>query len=140
MHIEMIKPVDMTITWAQIENVLWEAVAYGNRTEYMRGLQSRLWGGMDQLWKLQNGEELGYAVTTFYSPNPHTHVAQIYLLSSSAFNYLETYLNEFEAFATKNGANVIEVLGRKAWERKLKPYGFYHEYTAVRKTITRGLN
>ena len=46
----------------------------------------------------------------------------------------------FEGLAFSNGFQGIQIWGRPAWVKKLKPLGFTHEFTVVGKPLMRGLH
>ena len=67
-------------------------------------------------------------------------IVQVYLIALSDASNLEQYLAEFETYAHEIGATHMEVTGRAGWERKLKRYGFTHNYTSVIKQLHQRLN
>lgn len=110
---------------------------------FLRQLQAKIFSGIHTLWVLEDeGEPVAYAVTVVYSGDGIVTVVQIYLAQGED---LQLFLkpDEYDRFvmwALKRGASVIEIIGRKGWEKILKPYGFMHNYTSLTKRITEELH
>lgn len=92
----------------------------------------RLLSGEWLLWSvLNNGEVTAYAISSFiYYPNT-THF-RVLLCAGAFVDWSET-LKNIEPFVKANGIDVIEVQGRKGWQRVLTDYELSH--ITIRKQL-----
>lgn len=58
-------------------------------------------------------------------------------LSGAKINDWLKYYSYVEEHAFQHGYERIEVWGRKGWEKQLRPYGFWHEFTVLGKFVTK---
>jgi hypothetical protein len=59
-----------------------------------------------------------------------------WLSGSKRHAWLE-FIHYVEDYAFTHGFERLELWGRKAWEREMRPYGFAHEYTVLGKFLTK---
>ena len=134
---------EVNFIWPEAEQYLRLAVDETTSEEsYMRNMKARVFSGANQLWKVadEGGKPIAYAITGIYSPDGTSITAQIYMGAASNMDGFLSVFDQFEVWAKKNGVTFIEVIGRKGWEKKMKPYGFCHNYTALIKHIPKGLH
>lgn len=123
--------------WPVAETFLIHAISDGvDKEDAMRLLKSKIFAGANSLWEIkENGQPVAYAVTIIYTPDGVVNTAQVYLATSWDKQILLEQLDQFEAWAIQRGVQYLEVVGRKGWERQLKPYGFQHSYTSLVKRV-----
>lgn len=129
--------------WPVAEECLRAAVSQTeeNPDAYMRQLQAKIFSGIHTLWAIEdNGEPAAYAVTALYTGDGIINIAQIYLAQGKALELFLQQWNQFVAWALRHDAHCVEVIGRKGWEKVLKPYGFKHNYTSLLRQITEELH
>lgn len=123
--------------WSEAESLLKRAVYGADPDGYVRNVRAALFAGINTLWRIEESGVLsGYVVTNFYTVDGLSKVAQIHLMTVESMKEVLSLLDYFEVWAKTQGAEWVEVIGRKGWERVLKPYGFNHEYTSLLKRIT----
>ena len=123
--------------WPEAELHLRQAVYGCDPDRYMRNVQAACFAGINTLWRVEEGSELAaYVVTNIYTVDGLNNVAQIHLMTAEDMTEVLPLIDYFTIWAKQRGAEWVEVIGRKGWERALKPYGFIHEYTSVMKRIT----
>lgn len=136
MNVQELNMLEVRQHWPEAEVHLRRAVRGCDPESYMRTVQASVFAGINTLWRIEQDDKLlAYCVTNFYSTNGLHTIAQIHLLTTSDMEEVLPLLDYFNVWAKKSGANWIEVIGRKGWERKLKPYGFNHEYTSLMKRV-----
>lgn len=122
--------------WPEAVGYLRRAVYGADPDGYLRNVQASVFAGLNTLWRIENkGKLQAYAVTHIYTTDGISRVAQIHLLTTESMDEVLELLDYFTAWATNRGVEWIEVIGRKGWERKLRPYGFNHEYTSLMKHV-----
>lgn len=123
--------------WPEAEDHLRSAVRGVDPVGYLRNVQAALFAGLNTLWRIEeDGDLSAYCVTNIYSTDGVGAIAQIHLFASDDMKKALPLLDYFTVWAKRRGVDYIEVIGRKGWERALKPYGFRHEYTSLFKRIT----
>lgn len=128
--------------WPLAEEHLRAAVSEleENPDIFLRQIKAKVFSGIHSLWILEDGEEpAAYAVTALYTGDGIVTVAQIYLAEGTLELFLEQQ-DSFTVWALKHGASCIEIIGRKGWERVLKPHGFMYNYTSLLRQITEELH
>ena len=133
MKVEELNIVEVRQYWPEAEEQLRRAVRGMDPDRYMRNVQASVFSGVSTLWRI--GEDAAYVVTNMYTIDGLSTVAQIHLMTAEDMESILPLMDYFTIWAKKRGADWIEVIGRKGWERKLKPYGFNHEYTSLMKRI-----
>jgi hypothetical protein len=143
MTVELVEftPAEAMLVWHEAEAYLSEAIDSNDKPAFLRGIHSKVATGVNSLWAFHENEEvLGYAITIIYTPDGLTRTAQIYLASVIDKSNLLSQLDQFEVWAMRQDVDYIEVVGRRGWERMLKPYGFIHNYTSLTKRVTQELH
>ena len=122
--------------WDEAEVWLRRAVRGADPDSYLRNVQATLFAGINTLWRIEEEEKtIAYCVTNMYTVDGLNKIAQLHLMTAESLEEVIPLLDYFEIWAKKKGADWIEVIGRKGWERRLKPYGFNHEYTSLIKRV-----
>jgi hypothetical protein len=123
--------------WPTAEQFLVEAHDDDtDKADAMRVLKSKVFSGLNTLWEItDDGRPVAYGVTIIYTPDGISKTAQVYLATSTEMDLLLDQVDQFESWAIQRGVNYLEVIGRKGWERKLKPHGFNHSYTSLVKRV-----
>lgn len=123
--------------WPEAESWLLRAVHGRDPERYMRNVQASLFAGISTLWRIEEefGELSAYCVTNTYTVDGMNTIAQIHLMTAESIEDVLPLMDYFTVWAKKKGADWIEVIGRKGWERMLRPYGFTHEYTSLMKRV-----
>lgn len=94
-------------------------------------------GGKLDVWAAFDGMELVGGVIAGLEDHGKKSFYQIYWLGGSGGldRFILPGLEKIEKYALDVGASEVVALGRKGWERKLKPYGYGVKYTQVRKDV-----
>lgn len=128
---------DVQRYWPEAEVHLRRAVSGADPDSYMKTVQANVFAGLNTLWRIEEeGKLQAYAVTRVYTVDGLNKVAQVHLMTARDMEEVLPLLDYFAVWAKKRGIDWLEVIGRKGWERKLKPYGFLHEYTSLMKRVT----
>jgi len=135
--------IEAQMLWPEAEVHLREAVSEREEDpeSFLRHLKARVFAGLHTLWILEDeGESVAYAVTVLYSPDGITNIAQIYMAQGRDLDLFLSQMDQFIAWTLRHEAHYIEVIGRKGWEKVLKPYGFTHNYTSLLRRINEELH
>jgi len=131
------------LLWPKAEEHLRQAISdnESDPDRYMMQLKAKIFSGVHALWVMEDEKKpVAYAITAVYSGDGIVTVAQIYLAQGKDLDMFLDKMDEFTVWALKNGAHFIEVIGRKGWERVLRPYGFKHNFTSLLRRITEELH
>lgn len=128
---------DAQEVWPEAEEYLRKAVTDDDPDETLRCVQARIFAGLSTLWKVEDeqGNAVAYAVSVLYTVSGNINYAQLSLATAKDLNYFISHEDEFIVWAIKRNVHYIEVIGRKGWERVLKPHGFTHNHTSLLKRI-----
>jgi hypothetical protein len=66
---------------------------------------------------------------------PRKRILQIWLAGGDMESSIDSILEAAEHHAAKHECDSIEVLGRRGWERVLKPYGYEHKRVMLIKEL-----
>ena len=135
--------IEAQLLWPNADKYLRQAISdiEDDPDTFMRQLQAKIFSGVHTLWVMEDGKkQVAYAVTAVYSGDGIVNIAQIYLAQGNDLDLFLDKMDEFTVWALKNGAHFIEVIGRKGWERVLRPYGFKHNFTSLLRRITEELH
>jgi len=141
-HIQELTQVEAMGKWNEAESYLRLAVTDDDPENYLRTVQSFVFSGIHTLWRLSDDQNktTGYAVTAIYTNNGIVSVAQIYLATTEALKNLMEHMDLLHSWAIQHKVNYLEILGRKGWEKVLRPYGFTHNHTSLLKRIDQELH
>ena len=141
-HIQELTQVEAMGKWNEAESFLRHAVTDDDPENYLRTVQSLVFSGVHTLWRLHDAKDktTGYAVTAIYTSNGIVSVAQIYLATVDALKELLEHMDMIHSWAIQNKVGYLEILGRKGWEKVLRPYGFTHNHTSLLKRIDQELH
>lgn len=128
--------------WDEAESFLRDAIILQDKESFIRNVKARIFSGLHTLWKIDDIAKgtLAYAVTSIYTPDGLSKIAQIYLATTEDMEVFIQEMAQFEIWALKNDVSFIEIIGRKGWEKVLKPFGFRHNHTSLLKRIARELH
>ena len=136
-----LNPIEVRHYWPEAELHLRRAVYGADPDGYLRNVQAACFAGINTLWRIEESNELlAYVVTNIYTVDGIMRVAQLHLMTATDIEELLPLLDYFEVWVQKHQVDWIEVIGRKGWERMLKPYGFKHEYTSLLKRVTKEIH
>ena len=128
--------------WPEAQKYLKAAVEDRDPDSFLRSVQAKIFAGLHTLWRVVDdaGELVGYVVTTIYTPDGVTKIAQIYMASANDLSLLTRQMPHYLEWADKRGVHLIEIIGRKGWEKILAPYGFKHNYTSLLRRVREEYN
>ncbi len=140
--INELSQVDAMVAWPEAEVYLRQAVTDDNPDNYLQQVQAFIFSGLHRLWHLvdDEGKTVAYAVTNTYSNDGIIRVAQLYLTTSTGMQELLSAIDQVYVLAIQRKVDYIEIIGRKGWEKVLRPYGFTHNHTSLIKRINRELH
>ncbi len=140
--LKQLSQVEAMQEWPEAEDFLRHAVIDDYPERYIRNVQAFIFSGMHHLWKLVDEENktVAYAVINVYTNDGITNVAQMYLATSKGLEEVLSHMDEFIAWTIKSKIDYIEIIGRKGWEKVLRPYGFTHNHTSLIKRVTQELH
>ena len=128
--------------WPEAEEFLRPAVTDDKPEGYLRHVQSLVFSGIHTLWKMfdDDGETVAYGVVHIYTNDGIVKVAQMYLTTTTGLKHLLDNMDLFISWGIKHKVNYLEVIGRKGWEKVLRPYGFTHNQTSLIRRIPQELH
>lgn len=137
-----ISTVEAQRIWPDAEEYLVHAVDDIDKEEFLRNLKAKVFAGMNTLWMIEDedGQPLAYAVTVIFTPDGITKSIQIYMATGEDLDMFTSQIDQFTVWCIKRGVDFIEVVGRKGWEKVLRPLGFSHNYTSLLKRISEELH
>lgn len=140
--LKQIDPLHVDLLWPEAEPFLRQALAGVDPDEYLKDMKARIFAGINKLWAIEDadGKAVAYAATITYTPDGISSTIQIYLASTISKELFTEQLAHFEAFAMQNNITYIEIVGRKGWEKVMKPHGFVFNYTSLLKRVTKELH
>ncbi len=141
MKMNKLEPVEILTHWEEVESFLRPAII-GDADVTLTAIRTHAIGQLKQIWKFSDdsGKTTGYAVTEIYTPDGDTITAQIHFAAADDISFLTNHLDHFEHWAREAGANQIEIIGRKGWEKIMRPLGFIHNYTSLTRHIAKELH
>ena len=142
MKLKEISILEAPFLWDEAKEFLAKAVSDEEPEDYLRQIKANVFAGTNTLWQISDDfeEPIGYAVSYIYTTDGVTNIVQISLAATDSLEQLLKQLDAFETWVEGIGADYIEVVGRKSWERILKPFGFNHNYTSLIKRAKRELH
>ena len=128
--------------WGAAEEYLIHAVTDMDKEEFLRNIKAKIFAGMNTLWVLEDENEVpvAYAVTVIFTPDGISKTVQIYMATAQSLAMFTEQLDQFTVWCIKREIDFIEVVGRKGWEKVLRPLGFRHNYTSLLKRISEELH
>ena len=128
--------------WPEAREYLRDAVEDRDPDSFLRDVQAKIFAGLHTLWRIvdEAGELVGYVVTTIYTSDGVTKIAQIYMASGNDLDLLVQEMDHYVEWADERGVHLIEIIGRKGWEKILAPYGFKHNYTSLMRRVREEYN
>lgn len=128
--------------WPTAEEYLREAIIDEDKDNFLRSLKAKVFAGICTLWELRDEfeEVLAYVITVLYSNDGKVKIAQLYMATTKDMQIFVEQMDQFESWARTSGVDLMEIVGRKGWERVLKPYGFTHNFTSLVKAVTKELH
>lgn len=97
------------------------------------GLTQRIQAGQYKLWLL--GDFRAVFLTSLYLQQNGRLVLSLSWAAGDDAIEPDVVLPRVEAYAREHDCYAVEVMGRKGWERVLKPYGYGPFYTGVIKEL-----
>lgn len=143
MELTALKQAEVGQYWPEAEQYLLTAVhaSEDDPAAFMRQVKARVFAGINTLWVLRDEKTISaYAITILYSPDGVVNIAQIALAHAKDLEILLAQMDVFVTWAIGKKLDYIEVIGRKGWEKTLKPLGFRHNYTSLLRRITEELH
>lgn len=137
-----ISTVEAQRIWPAAEEYLIHAVDDMDKENFLRMIKAKVFAGMNTLWVLEdeNEEPIAYAITVIFTPDGISKSIQIYMATGRDLEIFTSQLDQFTVWCIKHEIDFIEVVGRKGWEKILKPLGFSHNYTSLLKRISEELH
>ena len=142
LHSREIMLAEIPSIWPEAREYLRDAVEDQDPDSFLRNVQAKIFAGLHTLWRIvdEAGELVGYVVTTIYTSDGVTKVAQIYMASGNDLDLLVQEMDHYIEWADARGVHLIEIIGRKGWEKILAPYGFKHNYTSLLRRVREEYN
>ncbi len=141
-YLKELTQVEAVQSWREAEDFLCHAVTDDDPDNYILNVKAFIFAGMHRLWKLtdEQGEAVAYAVVNVYTNDGLHNVAQMYLATSKGLAQMLDHWDEFLVWAIKMHVDYIEIIGRKGWEKVLRPFGFTHNHTSLIRRVHRELH
>lgn len=140
--LERIEEIAVYEAWPEAEEYLRKAIDSEDNDKYVTQLKARIFGNMSQLWQVKDPDTgaKAYAVTSLNTNDGLVITAQIYIAAADDLESFVEHMDQFMSWALRHNASFIEIIGRKGWEKVLRPHGFTHNYTSLLKRITEELH
>jgi hypothetical protein len=128
---------EVPFIFGSIVHLIQAALDYGPYETTVDDVYADIVSSKNQLWVLADERYRPVSVyVTEVIDYPRKSIVRVLLLSGSGFlPFTELTVNALEQLAHRVGATAIEVIGRKGWERHLKPFGFNSAYVHLIKEL-----
>jgi len=134
-NIMLVKRQDIIEILPFVEHYIKDAMQYNNDWTYT-DLVTSLLTEHCKLWVVSHDNKLLAAVVTQVYLYPLKKEVRIHLLAGEETEkWAKEWSHTIETYAISEGAKSIDLMGRKGWERYLRPYG-YKPITHMRKEVT----
>lgn len=124
--------------WTRVRPHLEKLVAHEDKHGMtLPGLCERIRDGRFKLWFLTPGKGRIDAVflTAMYTQQNGRLILSLSWAGGQDVVDVADLISVFEAYARMQGCWAIEVIGRKGWERVLRPHGYGHFFTGLLKVL-----
>lgn len=125
------------IWWALAAPLFLEGAAEWERFLDLDDIHHELVAGRFRLWMALDGEGVTLALLTSEEEYPKRKVLRLLWMGGSELKSALPMLEIIELWAARRGVRTVEVLGRRAWARVLRPYGYAPRSVLVTKDLTR---
>lgn len=89
-----------------------------------------------QLWIVHGDEEgIRLALLTEFYMWPKVKMGRIRWIAGEGLDQALPLLDAVEMWMKRHGAQKVEIIGRRGWERKLKPYGYEFHSVCLHKNL-----
>jgi len=124
--------------WTQVIPHLLKGEKHWKEFYSIDQIGRNLFWGHQRLWVMLEGNKkvLGVVLTQL-DVYPETRAVRILYLGGTGFkrSFLENGMRKIETWAKKNGATVIDILGRDEWFPLIKEFGYASPGRVYRKEI-----
>ena len=112
------------------------AMKYGGGELWPEDVKEHLLEGRKQLWIVVEGNIVIASIVTEIATYPRKKVVRILMIGGDRLTEWGRDLHAtLEKWAKRIGANSIEIIGRKGWERLMKEFGYKAAYTYLKKEV-----
>lgn len=121
--------------WEWVKPMLSRAIEM-NRGEFtLADIYQRIQDRDMQLWGIHNGEIKACFVTEVIQYPRKKYVRGVILGGDNMENWLQLMADSMDEFARQQGANGVELLGRRGWVKALKKHGYSEYETVISKEL-----
>lgn len=132
-----ISPEDVDEIWWLARSQLALALSW-TRKATLDSIHERLLNGRAQLWMAflpQTDRILCSCVTDLMKWESGHITCRVLLVGGGRIEMWRHLIRKLEAYATAEGADAMEVIGRKGWERIFAREGYTHAETTITKEL-----
>lgn len=120
----LVDPANLGKAWSFAVPLLEKGQEYLSEHFSLQDIYNAVQSGRIHLWFMNNAEEVFYLILTEFVDYPQKRVLHIIYQGGTRMRDALQFLDCVEHWAWKNGAVGVEVVGRKAVGRVLKPFGY----------------
>jgi hypothetical protein len=138
----MVKVINIppSVIWNMTEDIdeyIKKAIEHSNGEFNATSIYEKVSQGMMEAWVVSDEDYniMAVLVTEFITYPLRSMVRVVLCGGDSLEKWVDIFLNKLDEYALNLGANGIEVVGRKGWERVLKNKGYEYTYTALSKEV-----
>lgn len=128
-------PLFLRKNWAQIEPLLLKLIEHEKDQGFtLSGLADGINNHRWQVWLFEDWSAI--FLTTIYQQQNGELMCSINMAAGEkVIENVDVVLSAIEPYARLHGCYGIEVVGRRGWERVVKPRGYEHYYIAQIKVL-----
>lgn len=123
--------------WPELEQRLDEAPELWNRVYTKNDIRERILDQRIQVWAVFNGRiiRLVFFTQRYVAPNGIATLQIFWMYGEGVRQVLELLDAAVDKFAAKLDCQMLEVVGRKGWERVLAPLGAEYQCTVFSRPV-----
>lgn len=125
------------LVWDKVEPLLSKATDASNDRYDTDKIKVDLYNGSKMLWIMVNEEEeIDVALTTSIEDYSGKRAIRVsFAGGKDLLKNIPLARDTIKEFGQSVGCTVLEVLGRRGWDRALKPYGYRLSYVCMEEDI-----
>jgi len=122
-------PGKLDLVWTRVEPILQRAVQRGRGHYTTRDIFALIQKGEQQLWTITEDGRIiaGLVSEVRFSPAGRGTLTVYCAAGKEVRRWLPRAIGVISSYAHQRGCSELRVVGRRGWQRYLKPYGFFQE-------------
>lgn len=133
--INIVPTADLITTWPIVVPMYEKAEEYWRGYYTLEDMYIGILAGNLQLWVARKNGKIFATGLTSIEKYPQSLVLRCLFLAGSGAKTILPCIKEIEQWAAMLGATKSEIIGRDAWERLAKPYGYVKRSVVMTKEL-----